>query len=120
MRFEREPVALAALERLLSERYPTLHVILEEGKIIVTGSYALVYESREIDRYSLCIGLPEDYPTRCRPSGKQQTAYRALWTVTSFPRLAPYALVYRRRSGLQWAETSPSSGCWTSRSVTIS
>lgn len=60
--FEREPGALAALERLLRERYPTLHAIIGDGKVSVNGSFALVHEGREIDRYSLNISLPDDYP----------------------------------------------------------
>lgn len=60
--FERSPEALRELEATLRERYPNLHAFIEEGRCRIRGTYAVMDEDREIDRYRLEIALPEDYP----------------------------------------------------------
>lgn len=60
--FERDPAALAALERTLRQRYPTMHALVGDGKVAVKGTYGVVHGASEIDRYALSIALPENYP----------------------------------------------------------
>jgi hypothetical protein len=60
--FERDPAALAAVECTLRERYPTMHALVGDGKVAVRGTYGVVHEGKEIDRYALNIVLPENYP----------------------------------------------------------
>lgn len=60
--FERDPAALGVLEATLRARYPTLHALVTEGTVTVQGTYPVVHEGHVIDRYSLSIVLPADYP----------------------------------------------------------
>ena len=59
---ERAPAAIAALEALLRESYPTMHALVVDGAVDVKGTYPVVHEGREIARYSLRVALPADYP----------------------------------------------------------
>lgn len=59
---EREPSALTALEVLLRKSYPTMHALVVDGAVEVTGTYPVVHEGNEIARYSLRVALPPDYP----------------------------------------------------------
>lgn len=56
--FQRDPDALADLEALLIEAYPTLHAFVEEGECRIRGALAVVAG----DRYSLEIALATDHP----------------------------------------------------------
>jgi hypothetical protein len=60
--FERDPTAFAALQALLLARYGTLRTGIEEGVAVLQGSYGIVHDGHEIDRYQLRIALPADYP----------------------------------------------------------
>jgi hypothetical protein len=56
--FEREPAALAQLERTLRDRFPTLHAFIEGDKCEVRGVFAAVAG----DNYQISIELPNSYP----------------------------------------------------------
>jgi hypothetical protein len=60
--FEQSPAALAELEALLKRDYPTLHALRGSDAITVHGTYPIVNDGVEIDRYSLAIKLPDRYP----------------------------------------------------------
>ena len=60
--FRRDPAALGRLGSILRSRYPTLHAFADDKTCVVLGTYAVVDGGREIDRYSLEIELPGDYP----------------------------------------------------------
>ena len=59
---ERDPGALRALEATLRRDYATMHAMVTDGVVRVRGTYPVVHEDQEIERYSLCIKLPPDYP----------------------------------------------------------
>jgi hypothetical protein len=60
--FERQPAKYDALRRLLIQRYPTLHAYKIDEAVIVRGTFGISHEGTEVDRYSLEIKLPDDYP----------------------------------------------------------
>lgn len=60
--FEKDPAALATLERTLRARYPTLHAFIEKGMCVVHGTLPIEHQGSIADRYTLSIELPEDYP----------------------------------------------------------
>lgn len=59
---ERESGALAALEALLRQSYPTMHTLVADHAVEVKGTYPVVHEGKEIARYRLRVALPPDYP----------------------------------------------------------
>ena len=59
--FRERPEALAALRADLGARYPQLHAFEIDDRVVVRGTVALVDGDREVDRYELEIGLPDDY-----------------------------------------------------------
>jgi hypothetical protein len=60
--FEREPEAYDAVRRILVEKYPTLHARKIGGTVVVKGTLGVSHEGVEVDRYSLELKLPDDYP----------------------------------------------------------
>lgn len=60
--FERDLAALPQLEQTLSQCYPTMHAIVSDGVVTVKGTFPVVHDGHEIDRYKLSIALPDDYP----------------------------------------------------------
>lgn len=62
--FLRNPELLYEIKDLVLRHYPTLHVIDENNKIYLRGSlYVFDLDNKiEIDRYSIEIELPDDYP----------------------------------------------------------
>jgi hypothetical protein len=60
--FEREPEAYEAVRRILVEKYPTLHAHKIGGAVVVKGTLGVSHEEVEVDRYSLELKLPDDYP----------------------------------------------------------
>jgi hypothetical protein len=65
--FEIDAGALDDLRRTLQRDYPMLHARVENGKVVVAGTFAVLGEDAAADRYSVSIALPEDYP-RSLPS----------------------------------------------------
>ena len=60
--FEQQPVALSALEAALRDHYPTLHAFVGDGAVTVRGTYPVMDGDREIERYSVAMKLPDNYP----------------------------------------------------------
>ena len=60
--FEQRPEAIAELEEILRRDYPTLHVFNIDNVITVRGTYAVRDAGAIIDRYSLALTLPDEYP----------------------------------------------------------
>ena len=60
--FERSPGAFVRLCNQVREQFPNLHVMVEEGKVIVRGSMPIVHKGKELDRYNIKIELSDDYP----------------------------------------------------------
>lgn len=60
--FDQQPTALAALEAALRDHYPTLHAFVEDGAVTVRGTYPVMDGGMEIDRYSIAMKLPDNYP----------------------------------------------------------
>lgn len=60
--FDKNPLAMQTLERILRSKYPTLHAFVEDGVCVVRGSYSVMDGDQVIDRYDLQIVLPSDYP----------------------------------------------------------
>lgn len=57
------PELLDAIRALLADRYPTLHVYVERV-VVVRGTFPVVHEGRELDRYQVEILFPDGYPDR--------------------------------------------------------
>jgi hypothetical protein len=47
---------------MLLQKYPTLHARKVGGMVVVRGTLGVSYEGTEVDRYSLEVTLPDDYP----------------------------------------------------------
>jgi hypothetical protein len=60
--FEREPEAYEVVRRMLVEKYPTLHARKIDGAVVIKGTLGISHEGVEVDRYSLELKLPPDYP----------------------------------------------------------
>ncbi len=60
--FEREPEAYEALRQVLLRTYPTLHARKVNGAVVVRGTLGISHDGVEVDRYSLDIKLPDNYP----------------------------------------------------------
>lgn len=60
--YEKDGAALPALEATLRASYPSLHAFVEGGVVNVRGTYPVVADGREVDRYSIEIKLPDGYP----------------------------------------------------------
>lgn len=60
--FEQEPEAYEALRRMLIEKYPTLHARKSDGAVFIKGTLGISHEGVEVDRYSLELRLPDNYP----------------------------------------------------------
>lgn len=60
--FEREPEAYEAVRWMLVQEYPTLHARKSAGAVVVKGTLGVSHEGVEVDRYSLELRLPSDYP----------------------------------------------------------
>lgn len=61
--FARDPGALQALRATLKQRFPTLHVIAENGVMSVRGSFGVTHAGAELDWYQINVVLPHDYPS---------------------------------------------------------
>lgn len=59
---EQDAAALPALEAILRASYPSLHAFTENGIVTVRGTYPVVADGYEIDRYSIEVKLPDRYP----------------------------------------------------------
>lgn len=57
------PDDVDALREELQALYPTLHVLEPRDKVVVRGSFPVLDEGKEIDRYKIEIELPDDYPS---------------------------------------------------------
>lgn len=60
--FKREPEVFEALRRMLIQRYPTLHARKIGDAVVVKGTLGVSHNGLEVDRYSLELRLPSDYP----------------------------------------------------------
>lgn len=60
--FEADPHALEELRQVLGDKYPTLHAFESEERVTVSGVFRLTQGGAVIDRYSVEIHLPDDYP----------------------------------------------------------
>lgn len=61
--YETDPTALDALRLALRSHYPTLHVRVDDGRVSVHGTLAVLGEEVSEDRYAVKIELPDDYPS---------------------------------------------------------
>jgi hypothetical protein len=57
------PGAFEMLRAQLRQYNPTLHASIRDGAVIVSGTYPIIDQGVVIDRYSLEIRLPDDYPS---------------------------------------------------------
>ena len=88
--FEQDPAALTALEATLRDRYPTMHVFVEDGAVTVRGTYAVLDAAKEIDRYSIAVKLPDRYQRALPDVFEIGGRIPRFWTGTYFSR-AHYA-----------------------------
>src|SRR5262249_13249005 len=42
--------------------HPTLHVRVNEGRIVISGTFRIVHRGREVDGYKIEVRLAEDHP----------------------------------------------------------
>lgn len=54
--------ALAELELVLAERYPDLRLTVENGRLVLKGSFPVVYEGEALDRFQIEMWIPPDFP----------------------------------------------------------
>jgi len=71
---ERDPALLDQLRDELENRYPDLRVVVDAGVIYLEGSFALVHEGAELDRFQVKILIPPDFPDNipmvCETAGR--------------------------------------------------
>lgn len=59
----REPERLTDLKQRVVERFPTLRFVIDEnGRVVVTGTYALVEGKTPIEDFRVSIVLPDNFP----------------------------------------------------------
>lgn len=57
-----QPCATEALEREVAARYPTLHVLVLDGRVHIKGTLPITNGTAEFDRFALDIVLSPDHP----------------------------------------------------------
>ncbi len=60
--FRRNPAALGEVDLVLRARFPTLHAVIEDDACMVRGTFDPVGNGCPVDRYTLAIALPANYP----------------------------------------------------------
>jgi hypothetical protein len=59
---EREQGALAELEHRVAATYPTLHVVVENGLVHVRGTFPVLHDLLELDRFEVDVVLARNHP----------------------------------------------------------
>jgi hypothetical protein len=58
----RDPLLLNRLRGELESKYPDLRVVVDDGVVWLEGSFPLVHEGIELDRFQVKILIPPDFP----------------------------------------------------------
>jgi hypothetical protein len=61
-RFCDRPQVLDCLGGQLRAHHPTLHVRVEDGRVVIAGTFRIMHGGREIDGYKIELRLAEDHP----------------------------------------------------------
>jgi hypothetical protein len=56
------PISLRDLSESLSERYPELIAISQDGVVTIKGSFPIVYEGEVLDRFFIELTVAKDFP----------------------------------------------------------
>ncbi len=60
--FEQNPAALRLVRDALREKFPNLHALVDDGRVFIRGTMAIMHDGKELDRYQLEIVLPDNHP----------------------------------------------------------
>lgn len=60
--FEEDPALYAETQAETTSVYPHLHFFIQRRVVFVAGSFPLIHDNIEIDRYQIEIELPDNYP----------------------------------------------------------
>ena len=60
--FEINPSLLEDTRSEIQSAYPNLHLYVENRTVLVRGSFPVLFEGKVLDRYSVEIEFPHDYP----------------------------------------------------------
>ncbi len=56
------PAIFEQIKKEVRSVYPNLHFYLEDSLVFIRGTFPVIYEGTILDRYSIEIELPRDYP----------------------------------------------------------
>jgi hypothetical protein len=56
------PALFEQIKAEVESAYPNLHFCIENGVVFLKGSFPIIYENKILDRYSVEIEFPHDYP----------------------------------------------------------
>ena len=56
------PTLFERIKAEVESAYPNLHFYIENGVVFVRGSFPIIHENKILDRYSIEIEFPHDYP----------------------------------------------------------
>ena len=60
--FEINPSLLEGIGKGIQSVYPNLHPYIENKTVFIRGSFPIIFQSKNLDRYSIEIEFPHDYP----------------------------------------------------------